>query len=77
LDPPPAFQLPKSKLIHQNNVRRRDVLLAEMQGASKGTVAKDLETENDAPVWYMGNQRDKFVYYIVQKYLENLCGWFE
>jgi len=50
LDPPPPFQLHKSKLIHQNNIKRRHVLLAEMQGASKGIIAKDLDTENGAPV---------------------------
>jgi len=51
LDPPPPFQLHKSKkLIHQNNITRRHVLLARMQGASKGIVAKDLETENGAPL---------------------------
>ena len=39
----------RSKLIHQNNSRRRHVLLAGMQDASKGIVAKDLETGNGAP----------------------------
>jgi len=46
----PLYQLHKSKLIHQNNVTRRPVLLAKMQGASKGIVTKDLEIENGAPV---------------------------
>ena len=35
LNPP---KLHRSKLIHQNNVRRRHVLLAGMQDASKGIV---------------------------------------
>ena len=41
---------------------------------------KDLETGNGAPVkWQvcMENQRGKFVYYIVEKYLENLCEFMQ
>ena len=44
------LQLHRSKLIHQNNVTRNHVLLAKMQDANKGIVAKDLETKNGAPV---------------------------
>ena len=46
-NPPKLY---RSKLIHQNNVRRRHVLLAGMQDASKEIIVKDLETGNGAPV---------------------------